>query len=182
MFVMNTNDAEFNRQYEKLEKILQHYKQFYGDELWWDQSFSNLHWSQINKEYIKKCWIFPEIEFPTCSCICPPATYYPVSKIILELIFKEKMIVVNLTCGKVKMFAQYVGDEKLYTSCSIGSGDNPNISINLKDEDFDDYLVAYGLMEDVLKSNEEKTKLVNIHKKRFYVLTRKEQMEKDFDD
>lgn len=92
------------------------------------------------------------------------------------------MIVVNLTCGQVKMTAQYVGDEKLYTSCSIGSSDNPNISINLKDEDFDDYLVAYGLMEDVLKSNEEKTKLVNIHKKRFYVLNRKEQMEKDFDD
>jgi len=179
---MNTNDAEFNRQYEKLEKILQHYKQFYGDELWWDQGFCSLNWSQINKEYIKKCWIFPEIEVPTCSCICPPATYHPVSKIILELIFKENMIVVNLTCGKVKMIAQYVGDEKLYTSCSIGSGDNPNISINLKDEDFDDYLVAYGLMEDVLKSNEEKEKLVSIHKKRFYVLKRKEQMEKDFDD
>ena len=178
---MNTNDAEFNRQYEKLEKILQHYKQFYGDEVWWDQSFSILQWRQINKEYINKCWIFQrDDETPTCSCICPPGTYHPVSKIILELIFKENMIVVNLTCGKVTPRAQYVGGVKLYTSCNI-SGDYQNISINLKDEDFDDYLVAYELMEDVLKYNVEKAKLVDIHKKRFYVLNRKEQMEKDFD-
>lgn len=175
------NDAEFNRQYEKLEKILQHYKQFYGDELWWDQSFSMFQWEKVNKEYIYRCWFFHDYEdTPTCSCICPPGTYHPVSKIILELIFKENMIVVNLTCGKVTPMAQYVGDEKLYTSGTI-SGDYQNISINLKDEDFDDYLVAYELMEDVLKYNEEKEKLVNIHKKRFYVLNRKEQMEKDFD-
>ena len=180
--MFNTNDAEFNRQYEKLEKILQHYKQFYGDELWWDQSFGSFYWNHIDKEYIRRCWIFQhDDEIPTCSCICPPGTYHPVSKIILELIFKKDLIVVNLTCGKVTPRAQYIGDEKLYTSCSI-SGDYQNISINLKDEDFDDYLVAYGLMEDVLKYNEEKEKLVNIHKKRFYVLTRKEQLEKDFDD
>lgn len=84
---MNTiNDAEFNRQYKKLEKILQHYKQFYGDELWWDQSFGSFYWEEINKEYIYRCWVFPGIEAPTCSCICPPGTYHPVSKIILELV------------------------------------------------------------------------------------------------
>ena len=180
--MFNINDAEFNRQYEKLEKILQHYKQFYGDELWWDQSFETYYWNEINKDCIYKCWILPYDDgSPTCSCICPPGTYHPISKIVMELIFQKDMIVVNLSCGKVTMMAQYIGNEKLYTSCAI-SGDYPNISINLKDEDFDDYLVAYGLMEDVLKYNEEKEKLVNIHKKRFYVLTRKEQMEKDFDD
>lgn len=178
---MNTNNAEFNRQYEKLKKILQHYKQFYGDELWWDQSFGSFYWEEIDKEYIRRCWFYPGIEAPTCSCICPPGTYHPVNKIILELTFKKDMIEVNLTCGKVTLMGQYVGDEKLYTSCSFGS-DFQNISINLKDEDFDDYLVAYGLMEDVLKYNEEKIKLADIHKKRFYVLNRKEQMEKDFDD
>lgn len=110
---MITNDAEFNRQYEKLEKILQHYKEFYGDELWWDQSFGSFYWEEINKEYIRSCWFYPGIEAPTCSCICPPDTYHPVNKIVLELTFKKDLIEVNLTCGKVMPMAQYVGDEKL---------------------------------------------------------------------
>lgn len=179
---MITNDAEFNRQYEKLEKILQHYKQFYGDELWWDQSFDTFSLEEIDREYISKCWSLPrEDGEPDCSCICPPGTYHPTNKIVMELIVKKNMIIVNLYCGKVTPLAQYVGDVKLYTSSTICK-DYQYISINLKDEGFVDYLVAYELLEDVLKANEEKEKLVKIHKKLFCVLTRKEQMEKDFDD